>query len=175
MNNLTLQETEKLTNRSFSELLELYLTGEIPEPLIFPDGTYRWPLQSIAKLIKKPKDHDPDDAQNSSKDLKAFIYNHFGISLPISGGWGDTQNTAIQIHSKSPNVHVQVEYRIIRCFAKMNREKYKFVQQTLYDDSAHVFDKIDIAVKSETNETYHKYFYFDITEAFLDVPTMFRA
>ena len=51
----------------------------------------------------------------SDINLRALLKADFGVEYPISGGTGNSRDSAVVIHYQVPNDYVAVEYAVLRC------------------------------------------------------------
>ncbi len=106
---------------------------------------------------------------SSDIDLRELLKADFGIDFPISGGTGNSLDTAIVIHYEVPNYPVGVERGVLRCLGLGRGIEWKLVEQLLLEHNGRRIDKMTIETKETTPTqiiTQTESYYFDITECF---------
>ncbi|MBK8954280.1 MAG: hypothetical protein IPM34_01810 [Saprospiraceae bacterium] len=101
--------------------------------------------------------------------LQELLKKDFRISLPISGGFGNSLENAIIIHREGINDYVGTEHIILECLGIGRRIQWKKLGQELLTQNNKIIDKIKIETKqlTETEEISQiENYYFDITECF---------
>jgi len=101
--------------------------------------------------------------------LKNLLEKDFGVTLPISGGFGNSFDNAIIIHKDGINDYVGTEHFILKCLGKGRRIEWQILGQKLLNHNKKKIDKIKIETKQLTESeliTQIENYYFDITECF---------
>lgn len=105
----------------------------------------------------------------SDIDLRELLKADFGIDFPISGGTGNSRDTAIVIHYQVPNDYVGVERGVLRCLGLGRRIEWELIKQSLFEYKGQKIDQMTIETKETTPTqiiTQTENYYFDITECF---------
>lgn len=105
----------------------------------------------------------------SDIDLRELLKADFGIDFPISGGTGNSRDTAIVIRNEVPNDYVGVEHGVLRCLGRGRGIEWTLVEQSLLEHNGRKIDRMTIETKETTPTqiiTQTENYYFDITECF---------
>jgi hypothetical protein len=108
-------------------------------------------------------------ADTSDIDLRALLKADFGMDFPISGGAGNSRDSAVVIHYQMPNDYVGVEYGVLRCLGIGRRIEWKVIQQSLIDHNGRKLDQLKVETKEVTDSeiiTQIENYYFDVTDCF---------
>lgn len=99
--------------------------------------------------------------------LKELIKLDFGIELNISGGFGNSITSPINIHRVGINNYLGTEIFILQCLGKGRNIEWKIINQEFIEIEKRKIDKIKIETIELTKKdkiTQIENFYFDITE-----------
>jgi hypothetical protein len=99
--------------------------------------------------------------------LKELLFLDYGVSLPISGGSGNSIDNPIVMHREGVNDYVSTEYFILKCLGIGRGIEWKTIRQELLEHEGKSIDKIKIETKQLTETeviTTIENYYFDITE-----------
>jgi hypothetical protein len=99
--------------------------------------------------------------------LKELLKSDFGVDLPISGGFGNSIDNPIIIHSTDLNDYVGTEKLILNCLGKGREIEWRILKQEILSHSEKKFDKIKIETIQTTDSeiiTQIENYYFDITD-----------
>jgi hypothetical protein len=102
-------------------------------------------------------------------NLRELLKKDFGIDFPISGGFGNSRETAITIHRGEPNDYVSVEYGILRCLGMGRRIEWKLLGQMLIKHEGRMMEQMKIETVQLTDDeriTQVENYYFDLSECF---------
>lgn len=101
-------------------------------------------------------------------DIKELFQKAFNITLPISGGMGNSIENAVIIHSDGMlNDYTQTEHEVIDYMAAGRDIQWKLIQQDLIIHENKKIDRFTIQVKGIRNNSiplHDEFMYFDITE-----------
>ena len=97
-------------------------------------------------------------------DIQQYILKNTGVTLPISGGNGQSQDQSVVIASKAKFRLVSVENEFIS--AMLDEGYWKKVEQSLIIENGKKYDKITIHHFLEDGAVVERIFWFDITECF---------
>lgn len=97
-------------------------------------------------------------------DIKDIVCMEHGISLPISGGYGDKIETAVVIDASARLNFIDVQNAYIGCW--WDRRKWRKVEQCLMNIGGKKYDKITIKYVDVSIEKLMDY-YFDVSESII--------
>ena len=101
--------------------------------------------------------------------IRELLIRDFNLELPISGGTGDSKDTAIIIHRAACQDYVKMEYQILYCICKNRGMAFEKIGQELHKHHDRYLDKINIETTRQTETqtiTQVENYYFDVTECF---------
>ncbi|MCO5231711.1 MAG: hypothetical protein M9958_11225 [Chitinophagales bacterium] len=101
-------------------------------------------------------------------ELKDAILADTGKNLNISGGLGNTLDSAIIIHKNSDfNKHTEAEDFILNYYEKGRKLNWRVVDRSLVSHKDKKINKIKVRIQSESSKEapiYVEAYYFDVTE-----------
>jgi hypothetical protein len=97
-------------------------------------------------------------------DIQQYIHDNTGVLLPISGGYGQSQDQAVVIESEAKYMLIQVENEFIS--AMLDNGYWKKVEQSLINIDGKEYDKITIHNFLDDGGVVERVFWFDVTECF---------
>lgn len=81
------------------------------------------------------------------ENLRELFNKVFDVDLPISGGFGQSIDDPIVIHTDNSTVGVKIEYQIIGFLQELAGKTWRRSQQTLIRTGEKSFDKVSILLE----------------------------
>ena len=104
-------------------------------------------------------------------NFKEKVKAEFGISLPISGGMGNSIDNAIVIENQDPMMDcVSIEYEVLKYIGMIRGVEFDLMLQELLFHEEKTIDKLNVKttkMSGDDAESLEEDFYFDITAFFL--------